>query len=83
MGAWGGKMRAGVEILRTLTWNLLSNASRGSGNLGQEYICNTRALTGNQLWLGRSWGSRASLTVIFNFPEVRNEKETESGLGRG
>ena len=67
-GRWApgaGKMPAGVEILRTLTWNLLSNASRGSGNLGQEYICNTRALTGNQLWLGRSWGSRASLTVIF------------------
>ena len=31
-------MPAGVVILRTLTWNLLSKASRGSGNLGQEYI---------------------------------------------
>ena len=31
-------MPAGVEILRTLTWNLLSNASRGSGRLEQEYM---------------------------------------------
>ena len=34
----GQEMPAGVEILRTLTWNFLSNASRGSGRLEQEYM---------------------------------------------
>ena len=37
-GRLGRKMPPGVEIWRTLTWNLFSNASRGSGNLGQEYM---------------------------------------------
>ena len=37
-GRLGRKMPTGVEILRTLTRNLLSNASRGSGRLEQEYM---------------------------------------------